>query len=86
MQGLCAEKKAIGPESGAIAALYSRSPTKNPRIASRGPHCAANSIRGGHPSRGSTPLRSGTDLGYTPQNTGLTGKGGHGFQKRDASV
>ena len=35
MRALCAEKRAIGPESHSIAAGYSRSPTKNPRIASR---------------------------------------------------
>jgi len=35
MQGLCAEKKAIGPESHSIATRYSRSLTKNPRIVIR---------------------------------------------------
>ncbi len=32
MQGLCAEKNTIGPLKRLIAALYSRSPTKNSRI------------------------------------------------------
>ena len=35
MQGLCAQKTAIGPESDAIAAVYSRSPIKNSRIVIR---------------------------------------------------
>ena len=34
MQGLCAEKNTIGLRKRLIAALYSRSPTKNSRIAS----------------------------------------------------
>ena len=44
MQGLCAEKKAIGPESHSIATRYSRSLTKNPRIVIRRAN-AANEVR-----------------------------------------
>ena len=32
MQGLCAEKNTIGLRKRLITAVYSRSPTKNPRI------------------------------------------------------
>ncbi len=35
MQGLCAEKNTIGLRKRLIAALYSRSPTKNSRIVIR---------------------------------------------------
>ena len=37
MQGLCAEKNTIGLRKRLIAALYSRSPTKNSRIVIRPP-------------------------------------------------